>query len=86
MTTIQEIEKRLKQVESRNRKVTADKAWETSATRRLSIAVLTYIVVSLYLIAIHKDQPFINALVPVIGYLLSTLALAQVKAKWISRF
>ena len=85
MTTIPELEKRLEAVESRNERVTADKAWETSAVRKLSIAVLTYVVVGIYLIVIHKDQPWINALVPVIGYLLSTLVLAKVKASWINR-
>lgn len=35
------LEKRLKTIEERNRRVETEKAWETSVTRRLSIAVLT---------------------------------------------
>ena len=85
MTTIPELEKRLAQVEDRNLRVTADKAWETSLTRRFSIAGLTYLVVSTYLVVIGNDRPYVNALVPVMGYLLSTLALAQVKAGWIQQ-
>jgi preprotein translocase subunit SecF len=85
MMTIDKIERRLEKIEDRNRKVSADKAWETSATRRLAIAVLTYVVISIFLLAIHKDQPFESALVPVLGYLLSTLALEQVKAEWVRR-
>ena len=85
MTTIADLQKRLERVEARNQRVSADKAWETSVARRVCIAGLTYIVVSLYLLAIHKSEPFINALVPVMGYLLSTLVLAQVKAGWIQR-
>ena len=85
MTTIPELEKRLALVENRNLRVTADKTWETSLTRRFSIAGLTYLVVSTYLIVIGNEKPYVNALVPVMGYVLSTLALAQVKASWIHR-
>jgi hypothetical protein len=85
MTTIPELEKRLEAIESRNQRVSADKAWETSLIRKVCIAALTYLVVASYLIIIHKDQPWINALVPVMGYLLSTLVLAQVKANWVKR-
>jgi hypothetical protein len=85
MTTILELEKRLEAVESRNERVTSDKAWETSTARKLCIAALTYLVVVSYLIVIHKDGPWINALVPVIGYLLSTLVLARVKASWVKK-
>lgn len=84
MTSIEQLEKRLNEVEKRNERVTADKAWETSLTRRACIAGLTYLVVVIFLIVIQKDQPFINALVPVMGYLLSTLALAGIKAEWIN--
>lgn len=85
MTSIPELEKQLASIESRNQRVSADKAWETSLTRRLCIASLTYVVVSCYLMIIGNNHPFINALVPVMGYLLSTLVLAGVKAEWINR-
>lgn len=85
MTTIPELEQRLELVETRNTRVTADKAWETSITRRVCIAVVTYVLVALYLIVIDSNQPFINAFVPAMGYLLSTLVLAGVKTSWIER-
>ncbi len=75
-------EKRLEAIEARNKRVELDKAWEISWTRRLSVAVLTYLVIVGYLIAIHKDKPFINAFVPALGYFLSTLLLKRVKAYW----
>lgn len=43
------IEKRVENIEKRNERVEKDKAWETSWTRKLSIAVLTYAVVCVYL-------------------------------------
>lgn len=76
------IEDRLHKIEERNKKVEEDKAWETSWARRLSIAGLTYVVVVGYLLAINNDKPFINALVPVVGYLLSTLVLKTIRNVW----
>lgn len=76
------IEKRLSAIEARNRKVEIDKAWETSWTRKISITILTYLVISAYLTIIHKDKPLINAAVPAMGYFLSTLVLRRVKDIW----
>lgn len=75
-------EKRLTAIEKRNAKVELDKAWETSWTRRISIFLLTYIVVVIYLHIIHNDKPFINAFVPAIGFFLSTLVLKQIRVIW----
>jgi hypothetical protein len=77
-----DLEARVAAIELRNKKVEADKAWETSWVRRLSIAILTYIIIAVFLLAIDKPQPFINALVPPIGYLLSTLVMRQVRSIW----
>lgn len=80
-----EIENRLSKIEDRNAKVELDKAWETSWTRKLGIAVLTYFVVVAYLrLVVHAD-PWINALVPVIGYLISTLTMSVLKRYWQSK-
>lgn len=76
------IEKRLSAIEARNRRVELDKAWETSWTRRLSIGLLTYAVVVAYLFVINNSAPFINAAVPAVGFLLSTLFLRRVKEIW----
>ena len=86
MTNLTDLETRIQSIEQRNARVTADKAWETSVVRRTSIGALTYIVVVVYLTLIHNSNPWINAIVPVMGYLLSTLVLAKVKAAWVKRF
>lgn len=77
------LEKRLEQIEQRNRRVEADKAWETSWTRKISIAVLTYLVVVAYLHFVIHINPWLNALVPVVGFLLSTLTISYLKKLWI---
>ncbi len=80
-----EIEARLKVIEERNARVESDKAWETSWTRKIGIALLTYIVVVVYLRYVVHIDPWINALVPVIGFFLSTLTISIVKKYWQSR-
>lgn len=79
---MRDLEKRIKAIEDRNERVELDKEWETSWARRISITVFTYIVVAIYLLVIGNDRPFINALVPAVGYLLSTLALKSVRNFW----
>ena len=77
-----DIEQEILNLKDRNKKVEADKAWEVSWTRRISIGILTYAVIVIYLHIIHNNQPFINAAVPVVGFLLSTLLLRRVKEMW----
>lgn len=79
---MKDLETRLEAIEARNKKVESDKAWEVSWTRRISIAVLTYIVIVSYLLYIENDEPYINAVVPVVGFLLSTLAISWIKKIW----
>ena len=78
--------KSIEDVLQRNRRVEADKAWETSFTRRGIIALLTYLVASIWLIKIGNDAPFLNALIPFGGYLFSTLSLPIVKNWWMKRY
>jgi hypothetical protein len=77
-----DIEQRLRAIEKRNQRVELDKKWETSWTRRISIAILTYFVVVVYLFVIGHDQPWINAIVPPVGFLLSTLVMRHIKNIW----
>ncbi len=71
-------------IKTRNRRVEADKAWETSKTRRLIIAVFTYVTISIFLFYIGASNPLIAALVPTIGYLLSTLTMPILKKWWLN--
>jgi branched-chain amino acid transport system substrate-binding protein len=76
------LEDRVAALEARNARVENDKAWETSPLRRISIAVITYIVISLLLMAIGHEGAWIHSIVPVLGYLLSTLALHYIRGRW----
>lgn len=73
----------IEDVVERNNKVEANKAWETSKTRRFVIAVITYIVATFFMWRIGVTEPFVNALVPTGGYILSTLSLMFIKKIWL---
>lgn len=77
--------RRIEKLEARNKRVEADKAWETSWTRRVAIMVLTYLVVVTYLQFVVHINPWINALVPVMGFVLSTLTISAVKTRWAAK-
>jgi len=62
--------------------VELNKAWETSYTRRVLVALFTYLVIVLYLKFIVGIDPWINAIVPTVGFLLSTLTLRFFKEMW----
>ena len=80
---MKELEKEIKQIKERNKRVEKDKAWETSMTRKLTIAVLTYVIVVLYSYFISKySNIFLTSLVPVIGFTLSTLSLNLIRKLW----
>jgi len=79
-----DLQKRIEKLEARNQRVEADKAWETSWTRRLAIMFLTYWVVVSYLHFVVHIDPWINALVPVIGFFLSGLTISLLKREWLA--
>lgn len=81
--TTDEIEKELLAIKERNRRVEQDKAWEVSWTRRLFVAVTTYIVAGIWLVTIGDTYPWLKALVPAIGYILSTLSIPFLKKLWL---
>ncbi len=80
------IEKEIEQLKERNMKVEADKAWEISSARKLLIAVFTYLAIAFYLNIINIPNPWLNAIVPSVGFLLSTLTLPFFKSLWLKYF
>lgn len=80
---MKEIEKRIQKIEARNKKVELDKSWETSLTRKIILAILTYLVIVLFLYMTDLPKPFMNAIIPTIGFILSTLSLPIFKRLWI---
>ncbi len=85
MTDLNSIEERLAAIEQRNAKVTLDKTWERSVTRRLAFALFTYVIAAVYLVLINAKHPFGTAAVPAVGYLLSMLSLQGIRSRWEQR-
>jgi hypothetical protein len=79
------IEKQLEAIAERNQRVEIEKAWETSTTRVLSVVVLTYALMSLTFSIIGVREYFINAIIPTLGYFLSTQSLPIIKRRWLQR-
>lgn len=71
-------------IKERNKKVEADKAWETSWTRRILIVVMTYFVIVLFFYFAGLPKPFINSIVPSLAFVLSTLSLPLFKRLWLN--
>ncbi len=82
---MENIEEQLRQICERNKRVEAEKAWETSWIRRLTIAAMTYVTACMFLWLIASPSFALSALVPTGGYLLSTLSLPWIKQRWLQR-
>jgi Fe2+ transport system protein B len=79
------LEQEILTLKTRNQKVETEKAWEISWTRKIGILILTYIVILIFLSVLHFEKPFISALVPTLGFFLSTLSLSFLKNFWKKR-
>lgn len=78
------IEQEISEIRERNNRVERDKSWETSLTRKIAIAGVTYIVVALVFWIIKVDRPFVNAIIPAIAFTISTLSMPWFKRYWLN--
>lgn len=77
------LEQKIREIEERNRKVEVNKAWETSWTRRLLLTVFTYLAIGIYLWVVKIPRPWLNAIVPAVAFMLSTLTMPFFKKMWV---
>ena len=80
-----DFEKEINAIKERNRRVEADKAWETSLTRMVLVAVLTYATILIFLLVIGAPAPWLTALVPMIAFVLSLQTVPIVKKWWLKK-
>jgi hypothetical protein len=85
MPTIEELQSEIDAIKKRNQRVEADKAWETSWTRKIVILILTYLVIVIFFLGANLPKPFVNAIVPSLAFVLSTLAISPVKKWWLKK-
>jgi len=84
-TRLNELESKLAQIVLRNQLVEREKAWEISWCRKAFIIVVTYFLCSVVFWIIGVDYFLLNAIIPTLGYFLSTLSLPIVKRWWLDR-
>lgn len=80
------IEEEISKIHCRNHKVEADKAWETSKTRKIVIAGLTYFVMICVMYVLKMENSFVSAIIPTLGFILSTISADLIKNIWIKKF
>ncbi|KYK27239.1 hypothetical protein AYK26_04220 [Euryarchaeota archaeon SM23-78] len=85
MVTIKGLQKEIEKIKERNKRVEADKAWETSWLRRILIAILTYVIIVLFFLVAGLPKPFVNSIVPTLAFILSTLTLSLFKKIWVKK-
>ena len=83
---LQDLESQIVKINNRNLKVQTDKAWETSKFRILSICALTYVTISLVFWMVGVENALVNAIIPTLGFYLSTQSLPLLKKWWIERY
>ncbi len=79
------LEKEVNKIKERNKRVEADKAWETSYSRRALLMLFTYLAIGIYLQAIVIPKAWLTVIVPSVAFMLSTLTLPFFKNLWLKR-
>lgn len=82
MDKLKELEKRISLIEQRNKRVEKDKEWEISLTRKILLILFTYLTLVFYFKFVLQIDPWLNAIVPTLGFYLSTLTLPFFRKIW----
>jgi sterol desaturase/sphingolipid hydroxylase (fatty acid hydroxylase superfamily) len=82
MGELEQIKEDIAKIKERNKRVETDKKWEGSFTRRGLLVLFTYLAIGFYLQAIQIPMSWLNAIVPAVAFLLSTLTMPFFKKLW----
>ncbi len=83
---MKDVKKEIELIKQRNKRVEIDKAWEISWIRRILLTIFTYLAIGVYLKIIDLPGPWLNAIVPAVAFMLSTLTLPFFKKLWVKYF
>lgn len=86
MSELSELKKQVAIIQQRNKSVEANKAWETSFSRRATVCLITYLTANLLLFILGVKDFYLSAIVPTAGFILSTLSLPPIKKWWIRKY
>lgn len=82
---IKELRIEIEKIKERNSRVESDKAWETSKTRNIFIALSSFVLIYLVMKQVNADHPLANAVLASTAYYLSTLSYGVLKTWWLKR-
>lgn len=82
---IKQLEQDIEAIKSRNRRVEADKGWETSKTRMLFVSGVTFALAYLFMLLINEREPFWKALAGTLAYIASTTSYGILKTWWLKK-
>lgn len=82
---IEQLKKEIENIKARNRRVEADKAWETSWIRTLFVALSTFILALGFMLLVEEREPFGKALIGTIAYIMSTSTYGMLKNWWLEK-
>lgn len=85
MEEFNKLKESVDQIKDRNARVEIEKAWEVSKTRIASILIVTYLTSVVLFYILESQVPWINALVPTVGFFLSTQSLSFFKKRWMEK-
>lgn len=77
------VEEEINALKARNARVDREKAWEVSAIRRICLLTLIFCVAWAFLAFLGIERAAFMALVPTLGYGISTLSLGLIKRWWL---
>ncbi len=80
---IQVLQQEVSLLNTRNRKVGLDKAWDQSLARTLFVAVMTFLCLGVYMSAIRVKNSWLSAIVPTVGFVLTTWSFPTAKNAWV---
>lgn len=81
-----DIQKEIEKIKERNKRVEADKAWETSFFRKILLTVFTYIITAIVFYLIGVGNYLLSAIIPTTGYFISIQSLPFIKKWWINKY
>lgn len=85
MDEVKKLREEVELIKARNKRVEADKAWETSKTRTAVIAVSTFLLIYIVMRLIGADNPELNAIISAAAYWISTESYGVLKRWWLSK-
>lgn len=82
----QDVRNSISAIQMRNKKVEAEKAWETSWQKAAIILSITYVFMIFFMNIIWVKWVYVNAMIPTFWFFLSTLSLGFLKQKYIENY